>query len=117
MENKNFEENPLQTIAPNGGFCGIFKTIACIGDSLASGEFESKKEDGKISYHDWYEYSWGQCIARHTGSKVYNFSRGGKPQSGFDARQSRAGSYVQCPKTCKHVWGSQKNTHSKGTYS
>lgn len=77
MENKNFEENPLQTIAPNGGFCGIFKAIACIGDSLASGEFESKKEDGKISYHDWYEYSWGQCIARHTRSKVYNFSRGG----------------------------------------
>ena len=77
MENKNLAENPLKTIAPNGGFCGIFKTIACIGDSLASGEFESKKEDGKISYHDWYEYSWGQCIARHTGSKVYNFSRGG----------------------------------------
>lgn len=77
MENKNLAENPLQTIVPNGGFCGIFKTIACIGDSLASGEFEFKKEDGKISHHDWYEYSWGQCIARHTGSKVYNFSRGG----------------------------------------
>ena len=34
MENKNLAENPLKTIAPNGGFCGIFKTIACDGGTL-----------------------------------------------------------------------------------
>ena len=75
--NNNLKENPLATSVRNGGFCGIFKTIGCIGDSLASGEFESIDESGKMRFHDMFEYSWGQCIARHTGSKVYNFSRGG----------------------------------------
>lgn len=71
------DERPLDRIADDGGFCGIFRTIGCIGDSLSSGEFESLDEKGKKHYHDLYEYSWGQYIARMIGSKVYNFSRGG----------------------------------------
>ncbi len=70
-------EKPLDNIVTDGGYCGIFRTIACIGDSLSSGEFESKQADGTNGYHDFYEYSWGQFIARSCGSKVYNFSRGG----------------------------------------
>ena len=70
-------EKPLDRIVADGGFCSIFRTIACIGDSLSSGEFESKRADGSKAYHDFYEYSWGQFIARSAGSKVYNFSRGG----------------------------------------
>ena len=70
-------EKPLDKIAYNGGFCGIFSTICCIGDSLSSGEFETVGKDGTHHYYDMYEYSWGQYIARMTGSKVYNFSRGG----------------------------------------
>lgn len=70
-------ENPLDNIPADGGFCGIFRTIGCIGDSLSSGEFETRDKEGKPGYHDLYEYSWGQYIARMTGSKVYNFSRGG----------------------------------------
>jgi lysophospholipase L1-like esterase len=69
-------EKPLDSIVPNGGFCGIFRKIACIGDSLSSGEFESF-ELGKRGYHDYYEYSWGQFMARDIGSTVYNFSKGG----------------------------------------
>ena len=70
-------EKPLDRIVTDGGFCSIFRTIACIGDSLASGEFESVKEDGSKRFHDFYEYSWGQFIGRACGSKVYNFSQGG----------------------------------------
>ncbi|MBQ8685628.1 MAG: SGNH/GDSL hydrolase family protein [Clostridia bacterium] len=70
-------EKPLDRIVTDGGFCSIFRTIACIGDSLSSGEFESKKADGTKNYHDFYEYSWGQFIGRSCGSKVYNFSMGG----------------------------------------
>ena len=70
-------EKPLDRIVTDGGFCGIFRTIGCIGDSLSSGEFESTKADGSRGYHDFYEYSWGQFIGRSCGSKVYNFSRGG----------------------------------------
>ncbi len=69
-------EKPLDNIPANGGFSGIFRTIACIGDSLSSGEFESMT-DGKKGYHDYYEYSWGQYIARDIGALVYNFSKGG----------------------------------------
>lgn len=70
-------EKPLDRIVTDGGFCAIFRTIACIGDSLSSGEFESVKEDGSKRYHDFFEYSWGQFIGRSCGSKVYNFSQGG----------------------------------------
>lgn len=69
-------EKPLDNIVSNGGFCGIFRTIACIGDSLSSGEMESMM-NGEKGYHDYFEYSWGQFLARDAGCKVYNFSRGG----------------------------------------
>lgn len=68
--------NPLAHLLSDGGFCGIFRSIGCIGDSLASGELESQM-NGVIRYHDYYEYSWGQYIARTCGSTVINFSRGG----------------------------------------
>ncbi len=71
-------EKPLDVIAADGGFVGIFRTIACIGDSLSSGEFEAVSTlDGSNLYIDRFDYSWGQYIARMAGVKVYNFSRGG----------------------------------------
>lgn len=70
-------EKPLDIIKSDGGFTSIFRTIACIGDSLSSGEFQFKNDEGNWIFYDRYEYSWGQFIARMTGSKVYNFSRGG----------------------------------------
>ena len=74
-----FDENekPLDRIACDGGFCAVFRKIACVGDSLSSGEFETKTPDGKTHYNDYFEYSWGQYIARMCGSTVYNFSKGG----------------------------------------
>ncbi len=83
MQNRNhiacLTENPLDRIAEPLGLCGIFRTIACIGDSLSSGEFEvqDQQEPPQKKYLDLFEYSWGQHIARRTGSRVYNFSRGG----------------------------------------
>ncbi|MBE6610675.1 MAG: SGNH/GDSL hydrolase family protein [Ruminococcaceae bacterium] len=73
----NENELPLESLVTDGGFVGIFRTIACVGDSLSSGEFESIDDDGKKHYHDLYDYSWGQYIARMAGCKVYNFSKGG----------------------------------------
>ena len=75
----NLKENelPLDNILTDGGYTSIFQTIACIGDSLSSGEFEALDNEGNRSYHDLFEYSWGQFIARMAGVKVYNFSRGG----------------------------------------
>ncbi len=69
-------ESPLDNIVINGGYTGIFRKIAVVGDSLASGEFENIV-DGEKSYHDYLDYSWGQYLARDVGCKVYNFSRGG----------------------------------------
>lgn len=70
-------ELPLQRLVDDGGFTAIFRTIACVGDSLASGEFESMDETDTKGFHDMYEYSWGQYIARAAGCTVYNFSKGG----------------------------------------
>ena len=76
-------EQPLDNIVQNGGLCGIFRKIACIGDSLSSGEFQSY-ENGAHGFHDYYEYSWGQYMARDAGCTVYNFSKGGMTAKDYD---------------------------------
>lgn len=70
-------EKPLENLAVNGGYTSIFRRIGVVGDSLSSGEFESLDENGNKAYHDYFEYSWGQYLARLCGSTCFNFSRGG----------------------------------------
>ena len=71
------DEKPLERLVDDGGFTGIFRSIAFVGDSLSSGEFEALNEKNERTYHDMFEYSWGQYIVRTVGSVGYNFSRGG----------------------------------------
>ena len=70
-------EKPLERLVDAFSFTSIFRKIAFIGDSLSSGEFETRNEEGRPGYHDLYEYSWGQYLARKNGLTAYNFSRGG----------------------------------------
>lgn len=77
------DEKPLDIIKPDGGFFSIFQTVACIGDSMSSGEMESLDDSGNHGYHDYFEYSWGQFMARASGCTVYNFSRGGMTASEY----------------------------------
>ena len=79
----NPDEKPLDRLIPDGGFCSVFRKVACIGDSLASGEFEATDENGNKTYHDMFPYSWGQFMARAAGFKAYNFSRGGMTASEY----------------------------------
>ena len=74
-----FDENekPLDRPAPDGGYCGILRAVGCVGDSLASGEFEVFDDQGTRHCIDRFDHSWGQHFARMTGNTVYNFSRGG----------------------------------------
>ena len=94
-------EKPLDRFVPDGGFASIFRTIGCIGDSLSSGEFESTKEDGTKGYHDFFEYSWGQFIARQIGAKVYNFSRGGMTAKEYWERFAEANDFWNPDKLCQ----------------
>lgn len=71
------EEKPLDNLLEDGGFLPIFQTIACIGDSLSSGELQLKKADGTNAFFDYYEFSWGKYMERIVGSKVHVFARGG----------------------------------------
>ena len=71
------EEKPLDRLVEAYSNTGIFRAVGFIGDSLSSGEFESRDEEGNPGWHDYYEYSWGQYIARQNGFRAYNFSRGG----------------------------------------
>ena len=48
------EEQPLDRPVTDGGLCGILRTVACVGDSLSSGEFISRM-DGKVGWHDLYD--------------------------------------------------------------
>ncbi len=74
---ENLKDNPVYNEQPDGGYTCIFRKIGVIGDSLASGEHESKDENGVVGYHDYYEYSWGQFLARKCGTTVVNYSVGG----------------------------------------
>ena len=76
-------EKPLDNLPADGGYTGIFRTIAVIGDSLSSGELEAKDNGSPTTYHDYFDYSWGQYLARIAGTKVYNFSRGGMTASEY----------------------------------
>ena len=71
------DEKPLDRLIEGYSNTSIFRVVGFIGDSLSSGEFESRDADGKKGYNDYYEYSWGQYIARKNGFKAYNFSKGG----------------------------------------
>ncbi len=73
---KNEGELPLDNIVTDGGLARIFRKVGFIGDSLSSGEFETF-ENGETGYHDMYEYSWGQYMARAAGFEAINFSIGG----------------------------------------
>ena len=73
----NEKEKPLDKLVDGYSHTSVFRRMAFIGDSLSSGEFETRDENNKPGYHDLYEYSWGQYIARKNGLKAYNFSRGG----------------------------------------
>ncbi len=94
-------EKPLDRIPLDGGFCSIFRTIGCIGDSLSSGEFEAINSEGKKSYHDYFEYSWGQYIARQCGSTVYNFSRGGMTAKAYWNGFAETNGYWDEDKLCQ----------------
>lgn len=101
--NMMFDENekPLDSLVSDGGFCGIFRTIGCVGDSLSSGEFEGTDENGEKTYHDFYDYSWGQYIARTAGCKVYNFSRGGMTAKEYCESFAEANGFWDENKACQ----------------
>ena len=70
-------EKPLDRLAVNGGFAAIFKTIGVVGDSLASGCLEYRKEDGSFGCVEDPFYSWPEYIARNTGATIRRFSQTG----------------------------------------
>lgn len=77
------DENPLSDVSGKPGMTSIFRTWGFIGDSLSSGELESRNEDGSKGYHDFYEYSWGQYLCRAAGATGDNYSQGGETASGW----------------------------------
>ncbi|MBQ8207473.1 MAG: SGNH/GDSL hydrolase family protein [Clostridia bacterium] len=105
MDIRNFYyregEKPLDNLVADGGFCGILRTIGCIGDSLSSGEFEGKKENGEKLYYDAFDYSWGQYLARMAGTKVYNFSRGGMTAKEYMESFASSKNYFDPEKACQ----------------
>lgn len=98
------DEQPLDILVEGYSNTSVFRTVAFVGDSLSSGEFESRDAEGNPGYHDMFEYSWGQYIARKNGFLGYNFSRGGMTakeyiqsfgeQQGFWNKDKAAQAYV-----------------------
>lgn len=94
-------EKPLDRLVDGYSNTSIFRTIAFIGDSLSSGEFETRDAEGKPGYHDLFAYSWGQFIARKNGLKAYNFSRGGMTAKEYVESFAEANGYWDKEKACQ----------------
>lgn len=97
----NEDEKPLDKLVDSYSNTSIFRKIAFIGDSLSSGEFETHDEEGKTGYHDLFEYSWGQFIARKNRLKAYNFSRGGMTAKEYMVSFAEANGYWDNEKACQ----------------
>ena len=94
-------EKPLDRLIEGYSNTSIFRTVAFVGDSMASGEFETCDENGQHGFYDMFEYSWGQHIARKNGLKAYNFSGGGMTAKSYiDTEASRKG-YWDKEKACQ----------------
>ena len=94
-------EKPLDNIVGAYSHTSVFRRIAFIGDSLSSGEFETRNAEGKPGYHDLYEYSWGQYIARKCGLTAFNFSRGGMTAREFISSFAEANGMWDPDKACQ----------------
>lgn len=94
-------EQPLDSFVTDGGFTGIFRTIGCVGDSLSSGEFEAVDADGTRHYYDYFDYSWGQYMARMAGCTARNFSRGGMTAREYCERFAEANGYWNPELACQ----------------
>lgn len=97
----NQAEKPLENLVEDGGFVKIFRKIAYVGDSLSSGEFEAVDANGKRSYHDMFEYSWGQYISRSCGNIGYNFSRGGMTAKEYCESFAQNNGFWEKEKACQ----------------
>ena len=95
------DEKPLDRLVQGYSNTSVFRTIAFVGDSLSSGEFETRGKDGNPGWHDLYEYSWGQYIARNNGLKAYNFSRGGMTAEEYLDSFAEANGFWDPEKACQ----------------
>ncbi len=95
------DEQPLERFPEGISNTAIFRTMAFVGDSLSSGEFESRGADNSKGYHDYYEYSWGQYIARKNGLTAYNFSRGGMTAKEYMTSYADANRFFQPEKAAQ----------------
>jgi hypothetical protein len=97
----NEGEQPLENLVDSYSHTSVFRRIAFVGDSLSSGEFETRNEKAQPSYHDLYEYSWGQYIARSCGLTAFNFSRGGMTAKEFIDSFAEANGMWDKEKACQ----------------
>lgn len=95
------DEQPLDRLVDGYSYTSVFRKIAFIGDSLSSGEFETRDKDGNPGYHDLYEYSWGQYIARKNGLTAYSFSRGGMTAKEYMDSFAQANGFWDEEKACQ----------------
>lgn len=96
----NPSERPLEHLVSDGGYCGILRSVACIGDSLDSGEMQVQYPEGKMNYLDKYEYSWLSYFGRVTGNEIRHFSRGGMSTREYVETFADANGYWNPAKAC-----------------
>lgn len=88
------DTNPLGKIIENGGLCGIFKSIACVGDSLTQGVFD-RTNDTSLDFEATNYYAYPSVLGRLTGSKIYNLGNAGATASDSEQAKNDWHSWLQ----------------------
>lgn len=103
---------PLEILDDNTGMLDLFLHVGCIGDSLASGE-SYWNDGGTTQGQDFYQYSWGQFLARKTGNTYYNWSRGGLTTKSWLASEYATECFDGNHKCEAYIIGLVQNDHNQ----
>lgn len=75
--------DPIVNPRFDGGYANILNTINFCGDSLTKGQQEAIDSEGKISYIDMQDYSFGTRVGKILGNDVKIFAKGGLTAKAF----------------------------------
>ena len=93
-ERETAAELPLEALCPDGGYCNIFGSMVCIGDSLTAGVHEHN-ESGATEYPAMRDYSAPAYMARALGIPVRSLSAGGMTAKRFVALAEQEGYFKE----------------------
>lgn len=89
--NDELLDNPLNVIKETAGYTRMFKTIGCIGDSVAKGYVTTS-----VGGVDLVDYSFPSYLEKICGNKVYNWGVSGATSKSWLEGYNGSTAHIEC---------------------